>query len=352
MRGESLLRWLVSAVTFVAAVFVAGSVISFDAESGSFPGVGIFSADGAASVVPTEDERFLQSLNQQAPDEESGEAGGAEAGHNVQNAVSKGSYDLDELAALPLGEAPFEIVFLDVGQGDSAIVRCGESYMLVDGGPPDASSKLYSYCNKHGISHFDYVIATHPDTDHTGGISGALEVATAGSAFCSATEAEQRSFNALVTRLEGQGVTLEVPSVGKSWMLGDAEVVVVGPAQVTDDGDYNNDSIMLLITYGSTSYVFTGDADEVEEKGSLPYLQDCDVLKVAHHGSASSSCYEFLRTVLPEIAVICVGEDNEYGHPTDEALSRLDDCGAVVYRTDLHGDVRIVSDGQVVAVAE
>ena len=120
---------------------------------------------------------------------------------------------------------------------------------------------------REGIDHLDYVVATHPDTDHTGGIAGALEVATAGRAFCSVTSAEQRSFNAMADRLSAQNVALEVPEVGDSWALGSALVQIIGPVSRTDDGDANNDSIMLKITYGSTVFVFAGDADEGEEKG-------------------------------------------------------------------------------------
>ena len=239
----------------------------------------------------------------------------------------------------------FSVAYFDVGQGDSALVQCDGAYLLIDGGPPEASSLLYSALTREGIDFLNYVVVTHPDTDHSGGVAGA-----AGRAFCSVTQANQRSFNAMVERLSSQNVALEVPEVGDSFQLGSALVQVIGPVDRTDDGDANNDSIMLKITYGTTVFVFAGDADSNEEKGAAAYLDGCDVLKVAHHGSAGSSCYAFLRAALPKNVVISCSADNSYGHPADAALSRLRDCGAAVYRTDMQGDIVAESDGTTVTV--
>ena len=272
-----------------------------------------------------------------------------------EHAFGSGGPSADQAPGATVPSAPegstFSVTYFDVGQGDSALVQCDGAYLLIDGGPPAASSLLYSALSREGISYLDYVVATHPDTDHTGGIAGALEVATAGRAFCSVTQAEQRSFNAMVDRLSSQGVSLEVPEVGDSWELGSALVQVIGPVTRTDDGDANNDSIMLKITYGQTVFVFTGDADSNEEKEAATFLDGCDVLKVAHHGSAGSSCYAFLRAALPANAVISCSSENSYGHPTDDALSRLRDCGAMVYRTDMQGDIVAESDGTTVTMS-
>lgn len=278
---------------------------------------------------------------------------GIDADEGVDDAASQPSDSPadqgDAAPSVPDGST-FKVTFLDVGQGDSALVECDGAYLLIDGGPPEASSVLYTVLTREGIDHLDYVVATHPDTDHTGGIAGALEVATVGRAFCSVISAEQRSFNAMADRLSAQNVALEVPEVGDSWALGSALVQVIGPVSRTDDGDANNDSIMLKVTYGSTVFVFAGDADEGEEKGAAAYLDGCDVLKVAHHGSAGSSCYAFLRAALPRNAVISCSADNSYGHPTDAALSRLRDCGAKVFRTDMQGDIVVESDGETVTM--
>ena len=245
----------------------------------------------------------------------------------------------------------FKVTFFDVGQGDCALVQCNGHNMLIDGGPQPASSTLYSYFSRKKIKKLDYVIATHADTDHTGGISGALQVAKAKHAYCSVTSSYQQTFNSMKRILKSQGVSIKVPACGSSFKLGKAKVYVIGPESVTDNGDNNDDSIMLKIIYGKTVFVFTGDANYDEEKSACKYLDGCDVLKVAHHGSASSSSYQFLRAAMPKNAIISVGSGNTYGHPKEKALSRLKDCGAKVYRTDLQGDIVATSNGKKVKIS-
>ena len=265
---------------------------------------------------------------------------------------SSSSAAKETAAKVPEGST-FSARFLDVGQGDAAIIECDGHYMIVDGGPPDASRLMYSYCRDHGINQVDYLVATHPDTDHTGGISGALQIVSVGRAFCSTTQAEQRAFQSMEKYLGKQGVSIEVPRVGETFSLGGATVQVVGPVYRTDDDISNDDSIVLMITYGETSFLLTGDATEEEEHAILSagYDIDCDLLKVSHHGSAHSSSSSFLRAASPSSAVISVAKDNGYGHPSEEALTRLDNCGATVYRTDLQGDITATSDGTTVNVS-
>ncbi len=280
----------------------------------------------------------------------------------AQSSASKGTTSLGavtssaaakESAAKPSEGSTFSATFLDVGQGDAAIIECDGHYMIVDGGPPDASQLMYSYCRDHGIDQVDYLVATHPDTDHTGGISGALQLVSVGRAFCSVTQADQRAFQSMEKFLRNQNVSIEVPSAGETFSLGSASVQVVGPVHHTEDENSNDDSIVLKITYGNTSLLLTGDATEEEERAivSAGYDVDCDLLKVSHHGSAHSSSYSFLRTASPSSAVISVGKGNDYGHPTEETLARLGNCGATVYRTDLQGDITAKSDGTTVSVS-
>lgn len=246
------------------------------------------------------------------------------------------------------GAPDFSITFLDVGQGDAAIVSCDGHHMIVDGGPPDASQLMYTYCRDNGIESVDYLVATHSDTDHAGGISGALQVVNVGRAFCSTAHSDKKAFQSMERYLGAQDVTIEVPQVGETLELGRASVQVVGLGYTSD----SNDSIVLRITYGSTSFLLAGDASEDEERAIVDsgIGIESDLLKVAHHGSAGSSCYRFLRAVNPQVAVISVGAGNSYGHPTEAALSRLRDCDATVYRTDMQGDVVVTSDGANVTV--
>lgn len=263
-----------------------------------------------------------------------GEASGAADGASDAAAAADNAAAADQLT----------VRFIDVGQGDCALLTCGGETLLIDGGPSEASSKLYSISKSLGISRLDYIICTHPDEDHCGGISGALNFASCGTFFCSVTEHDTRAF-ASVLRYLGQ-VPVTVPAVGDGFSLGAAQVTFVGPAQRTRDT--NEGSLVCRVDLGEVSFLFTGDAGEESEEAMLAAgaQLDADVLKVGHHGSASSSTSRFLAAVSPDYAVISVGAGNSYGHPTDEALARLGATGATVLRTDLLGSVVAVTDGR------
>ena len=243
----------------------------------------------------------------------------------------------------------FQIDFIDVGQGDATLVRCDGHYMLVDGGKAKASALIYSYLKNNGIKHLDYMVATHPDADHIGGLAGALNYATVDTAYCPVTSYDTKTFASLTKYLAKQNKSLTVPSAGDVFELGSAEVTVVGPISVSTD-DTNNSSIVLRIVYGKTSFLLTGDAEQDEEREIIDSGAQIEstVLKVGHHGSGSSTSYYFLREVAPEYAVMSVGADNSYGHPTEQTLSRLRDADVKTYRTDMQGDIICTSDGRTV----
>ncbi len=239
----------------------------------------------------------------------------------------------------------FEVVFLDVGEADAALVLCDGQTMLIDGGNSDDSDLVYTFLKDREIRHLDYIVCSHPHEDHVGGLSGALNFADAGTAFCPVTEYDSKAFRSFVKYLKDTPIT--VPNAGDSFRLGSAEVRILGPVSKADS--VNNNSIVLRIVYGNTSFLFTGDA-EFEEEGTL-LDSGCDlastVLKVGHHGAYYSTGYRFLREVNPAFAVISCGE-NEYGHPTEGTLGRLRDADVAVYRTDLQGTVICRSDGDAV----
>ena len=240
----------------------------------------------------------------------------------------------------------FEIHFIDVGQADAALVLCDGKAMLIDGGNAEDSSLLYTYLKNHNISQLDYVIGTHAHEDHIGGLAGALNYASVGTAYCPATSYDTKAFGNFVKALDKHGVSITVPSTGDSFTLGSATCTIL--AVNTDSSDPNNTSIVLRIVYGDTSFLFTGDAERVVEQAILNRGANINstVLKVGHHGSESSTSYVWLREIMPQYAVISVGKDNSYGHPTEEVLSRLRDAEVKTFRTDLQGDIICVSDGK------
>ena len=251
-------------------------------------------------------------------------------------------------AAPPAEGGSLQVHFIDVGQADAALVICDGHYMLIDGGNAEDSDLVYSYLERHGAKNLDYMVASHAHEDHIGGLSGALNYAKVDTALCPVTEYSSKVFQNMVKYLEQQGKSLTVPAPGDKFDLGSARVEILGPVQEYDDT--NNTSIVLRIDCGETSFLFTGDMETGAEKDLLESGADvrATVLKAGHHGSDTSTGYQFLREVSPRYTVISVGEGNKYGHPSDEVLSRFRDAGTEVYRTDMQGHVIAESDGKTV----
>ena len=241
------------------------------------------------------------------------------------------------------------IHFIDVGQADAALVECDGHYMLIDGGNKSDSSLIYAVLKQKNVEKLDIVVGTHAHEDHIGGLPGAFNYTTSGITLCPVTEYETEAFNDFKRYAESRGGGITVPNVGDKYYLGCAEVEILG---VNSTADSNNCSIILMIMYGETKFLFMGDADRSAENVILETDAQlkATVLKVGHHGNEASTTYPFLREVMPEYAIISVGADNPYGHPTDKTLSRLRDAEVKVYRTDMQGDIYCVSDGKHVTI--
>lgn len=247
-------------------------------------------------------------------------------------------------------DSTFSIHYIDVGQADAALIECDGEYMLIDGGNVEDSNLVYSVLERNKATNLDIVVGTHAHEDHIGGLSGALNYATADLVLCPVTEYESKAFNDFKALAEEKSNGITVPSVNDTYTLGSAEVEILG---VNSTDDTNNSSIVLMIEYGETKFLFTGDAEREAEQVILESGADlsCDVLKVGHHGSDTSTSYVWLNEIMPEYAVISVGAGNTYNHPTDETLSRLRDADTKTYRTDLNGDIYATSDGKEVTLS-
>ena len=247
-------------------------------------------------------------------------------------------------------EHSFAVHYIDVEQGDAALVICDDKTMLIDGGKPHASSIIYTYLKNLNIDYLDYIVASHADDDHIGGLSAPLAKMKVGNVLAPEAEADTRSYKSLKTKVAEQGLTMVHPKSGETLDFGCGKIEFYGP--ITEgESERNNGSIVMKIIYGETSFLFTGDAEREEEQEILDagYDLSATVLKVGHHGSKNSTTYPFLREIMPKYAIISVG-DNSYGHPTEDVLSRLRDADVKVYRTDMQGDIVVESDDKTVTI--
>ena len=235
--------------------------------------------------------------------------------------------------------------YIDVGQGDSELVCCNGEYMLIDAGEPSASDAVLEYLDALGIDKLDYLVCTHGHSDHCGGLDAVVESLEVETVFTSPYAGDSPSYEIFTDAVYGAGLELTVPELGESYSLGEASFSFIGPLE--DYDNTNDDSLVMRLEYGDTSFLFTGDMTAKAEKDLINDGASlrCDVLKVGHHGSSGSSCYQFLYEAQPSIGVISCEKGNSYGHPHEEALSRLNDADVTVYRTDLEGSIVIFSDG-------
>jgi len=245
-------------------------------------------------------------------------------------------------------QADLDVHYIDVGQGDSILVVCNGEAMLIDGGDNDAETILPSYLRSQGVTRLSYIVATHPHADHCGGLDAVARNFGFGTVYTSCIDYDTKSFSDFAETVEAKGGGLEFPEPDSSFDLGGATVTVLGPRTYNVPETWNNASIVLRLTYGDTSFLFTGDMEQEEETELLEAGCDvsCDVLKVGHHGSRTSSGYRLLYEARPVCAVISCGAGNDYGHPHKQAVSRLRDAGiGTILRTDECGSIVIHSDG-------
>lgn len=301
------------------------------------------------SGQPESGEHVAQAATSPAAEEaaaQAGNAGSGQTGSRAGAAQVTGNTGAENTGTAQTGT--LTVSWLDVGQGDAAVIQCGGQSMLIDGGKPEKSSYIYAWLQQHGLSYLDVIVATHVDADHIGGLSGALNYASVGTAYCPVTTGTTETFQSFVKYLARRGKQITVPTAGETFALGGAQVQILGPLHCAEDS--NDNSIVLKVSFGATSFLFTGDAERAEEQDLLNAgvnLQST-VLKVGHHGSDTSTSYPFLRAVAPQYAVISVGAGNSYGHPTEAVLSRLRDAGVTTFRTDMQGEITAVSDGQTI----
>lgn len=234
--------------------------------------------------------------------------------------------------------------FIDVGQGDSALIQSNGRTLLIDTGDLDTQIDLCSKLNKYGIRRIDTTVISHFHIDHVGGLEAVAKRFYLANLIMPQMGEKQDGTEAavagsvVVSKADG-GVYTALQ--GMNFVLGDFDITVLYCPDMSGKDDENNRSLFLMAKIGDRKFLFTGDAEKKAEEQLLGdgLDIDCDVLKVAHHGSSTSTTDAFLDACTPEYAAISCGKYNTYGHPAEEVLSRLEKRKVKLYRTDISGDV-------------
>lgn len=243
-----------------------------------------------------------------------------------------------------------KVHFIDVEQGDSILIELPNSKtMLIDAGESEYGDRVTTYIYTQGYDTLDYVVASHAHSDHIGGLANVINSFNVKNFYMTSAAHASNAYENMLISVKNNKADVHDVMAGDI-ILSEANLMieVVAP-KVIDSEEQNNNSIVVKLTYGERKFLFTGDAEKNEEDGIWTNIK-CDVLKVGHHGSNSSSTANFLKKVEPSYAVISCGLSNSYGHPTDDVLKRLNDRNIKTYRTDLQGTIIFETDGQSITV--
>lgn len=246
-------------------------------------------------------------------------------------------------------ESNLKVYYLDVGQADAILIQNQTETMLIDAGNNEDGEFLVDYFDSLGIQNFKYVVGTHPHEDHIGGLDDIINHYNIDTILLPDAITTTKTFEEVLDAIDTKNMTYTVPHIDDTFSLGEAMVRVIYTG--TDTSDLNNTSIVLKLTFGSISFLFTGDATSVVEEKILDKNIQSDVLKVGHHGSKYSSTNEFLDKVNPKYAIISVGKDNSYGHPANQTIQKLKKRNIETLRTDELGTILLTSDGTNIEVS-
>lgn len=252
------------------------------------------------------------------------------------------------------GSAEAQVYFIDVGQGDSELIRLKDSEIdiLIDAGTRSTKQELADYLKELGVDDIDILIGTHPHEDHIGGMAKIIEEFPIGTLYLPETSDEMtpttKTYESLLDAAESRNVTVRTASAGDMLLeQGNTSFKVLSPSH-TDYDNLNDYSIVTRLKVGDTAFLFQGDAETPVEEEILDSGADvsCDVIKLGHHGSSTSSSRAYLEAANPSAAVISCGVGNEYGHPHRETMDLLEKLSITPYRTDTQKTLLAETDGK------
>lgn len=259
--------------------------------------------------------------------------------------LTGGLYAADELGPQRELTADTAVHFIDVGQGDSALLLSGGQAVLIDAGTAESGAAVVRYLEELGVTELYGAVATHPHADHIGGMAQVIEAFPIEHFYLGPETQNTATYSGMLDALEEAGVQPVIPADGDELIFDSgASLTFLGPADDVPKSNLNDRSLITLFRAGDQDVLFMGDAESAAEESLLAHhpALTCDVLKVGHHGAATSSSEEFLQAVRPSTAVISCGVDNDYGHPSDQTLQNLSLAGV--------DDVRITAQSGTVVL--
>ena len=247
------------------------------------------------------------------------------------------------------GQGDMAVHFIDVGQGLAILVQSGGENLLYDGGNRAHSDEVVQYLKNQQVETIDYMISSHYDEDHLGGLVKCLDNFEVEHVLGSDYVHTSDLFNTFMNTATAHAIIVEYPSVGDTYEFGTGSFTVMAPDGISQNS--NDNSVVIRLVNGNNSFMFMGDAEETSEQDmiSTGMNLDCDVLSLGHHGSASSTSWDLLEAASPSWAVISCGLNNSYGHPAAETMGKLSDMDIPVFRTDDQGTVIALSDGNTIS---
>lgn len=258
---------------------------------------------------------------------------------NTSNAISVNTVGSTVVSS----NSKLQIYFFDVGQADSALVVADGQTMLIDAGNNEDGPLLVNYISGLGIQKIDYLVGTHPHEDHIGGLDDIIYNFEIGKIYMPDVTTTTSTFSSVLEAISNRGLSITKCEIGSTFGVGDGICTIMSVENEEQD-NLNLNSIVIHMAYGDRTFLFTGDAEKQNEDNiSWPKV---DVLKVGHHGSDTSSSEKFLNSIKPETAIISVGCNNNYSHPSQDVLVRLQNLGTKVYRTDELGTILLTCDGK------
>ncbi len=256
----------------------------------------------------------------------------------------------DDIVSQAIEDGEIVLHFIDVGQADCILIMTPEGNMLVDSGTNSSEAKLKSYLYDLDIESFEYLVLTHPHDDHIGGADMIVKEFDVENVIMTDADEDIDMYISLLSLIEDRDINLIEAVSGESFYVGDCKSTIIAPNKDYEEYDeVNSTSVVLKCEFGECSVILTGDAETdseaemIEEYGDF---LDCDILKLGHHGSKTSSSYRFLEITSPEYAIACCGKDNTYGHPAAEVVYRLNLFGIQLLRTDKEGSIIFTCNGE------